>query len=186
MGSFKENECQAIVAHICTLKHKLRLRISHLISQLNLHFGIKYGPQQVSQVMLVVKNPPANAGDIETWVWSLGREDPLEEDVVTHSSILAWRIPQREGPGRLQRLKKCFKKLDTTERLSMHTHGPQWHKECKDTLLYMIRQKLGGNIYYDENVWVSATQVNSTKDLKTLSVTYRIIDSSPQDPYFNF
>ena len=32
-----------------------------------------------SQVVLVVKNPPTNAGDIEMWVWSLGREDPLEE-----------------------------------------------------------------------------------------------------------
>ena len=33
----------------------------------------------------------------ETWVWSLGQEDPLEEEVVTHSSILAWEIPRTEG-----------------------------------------------------------------------------------------
>ena len=38
----------------------------------------------------------------ETQVWSLGGEDPLEEGVVTHSSILAWRIPWTEEPGRLQ------------------------------------------------------------------------------------
>ena len=38
----------------------------------------------------------------ETWVWSLGREDPLEKEMVTHSSILAWRIPWMEKPGRLQ------------------------------------------------------------------------------------
>ena len=38
----------------------------------------------------------------ETQVWSLGREDPLEKEVATHSSILAWRIPWREEPGRLQ------------------------------------------------------------------------------------
>ena len=38
----------------------------------------------------------------ETWVQSLGREDPLEEEVATHSSILAWKIPQTEEPGRLQ------------------------------------------------------------------------------------
>ena len=38
----------------------------------------------------------------ETWVWSLGREDALEEGVATHSNILAWRIPWREGPGKLQ------------------------------------------------------------------------------------
>ena len=38
----------------------------------------------------------------ETWVLSLGREDPLEKEMATHSSILAWRIPWREEPGRLQ------------------------------------------------------------------------------------
>ena len=38
----------------------------------------------------------------ETWVRSLGREDPLEKEMVTHSSILAWRIPWTEKPGRLQ------------------------------------------------------------------------------------
>ena len=37
-----------------------------------------------------VKNPPAM---METWVWSLGREDPLDWEMATHSSILAWRIP---------------------------------------------------------------------------------------------
>ena len=38
----------------------------------------------------------------ETWVQSLGWEDPLEKEMVTHSSILAWRIPWTEKPGRLQ------------------------------------------------------------------------------------
>ena len=38
----------------------------------------------------------------ETWVRSLGREDPLDKKVATHSSILAWRIPWTEEPGRLQ------------------------------------------------------------------------------------
>ena len=37
----------------------------------------------------------------ETRVLSLGQEDPLEEGTATHSSILAWRIPRTEGPGRL-------------------------------------------------------------------------------------
>ena len=38
----------------------------------------------------------------ETWVRSLGWEDPLEKEMATHSSILAWRIPWTEEPGRLQ------------------------------------------------------------------------------------
>ena len=46
-----------------------------------------------------VKNPPAMQ---ETWVRSLGWEDPLEKGMATHSSILAWRIPWTEEPGRLQ------------------------------------------------------------------------------------
>ena len=46
----------------------------------------------------MVKNLPAMQG---TWVWSLGWEDPLEKGMATHSSILAWRIPQTEEPGRL-------------------------------------------------------------------------------------
>ena len=55
----------------------------------------------VSQVSLVVKNPPANAGDESCrFDQSLGQEDSLEGGMATHSSILAWRIP--EQPGRLQ------------------------------------------------------------------------------------
>jgi len=50
----------------------------------------------------VVKNPRAVQETQETWVRSLGREDPLEEGMATHSSILAWRIPRTEEPGRLQ------------------------------------------------------------------------------------
>ena len=50
----------------------------------------------------MVKNPPTNAGDIETRVRSLDQEDPLEEGMATHSSILAWRIPWTEESGGLQ------------------------------------------------------------------------------------
>ena len=38
----------------------------------------------------------------ETHIWSLGQEDPLEKEMATHSSILAWEIPWAEKPGRLQ------------------------------------------------------------------------------------
>ena len=47
----------------------------------------------------MVKNSPAVQ---ETQVRSLGRKDPLEEDMATHSSILAWRIPWTEEPGGLE------------------------------------------------------------------------------------
>ena len=48
----------------------------------------------------------------ESQVQSLGQEDPLEKEMVTHSSILAWEIPCTEEPGRLQ--SKGFQESDTT------------------------------------------------------------------------
>ena len=58
----------------------------------------------------MVKSLPAVQ---ETQVWSLGQEDPLEKEMATHSSILAWKIPWMEDPwGR--------KELDTTEWLRFH------------------------------------------------------------------
>ena len=54
---------------------------------------------QASPVTQMVKHPPAMH---ETWVQPLGREDPLEKGMVTHSSLLAWRMPWTEEPGGLQ------------------------------------------------------------------------------------
>ena len=50
----------------------------------------------------MVKNPPAKAEDVESQVQSLGQEDPFKEGMAAHFSILAWRIPWTEEPGRLQ------------------------------------------------------------------------------------
>ena len=54
---------------------------------------------RASLVVQLVKNLPAIQ---ETPVQFLGQEDPLEKEMATHSSILAWRIPRTEEPGRLQ------------------------------------------------------------------------------------
>ena len=60
----------------------------------------------------------------ETWVQSLGWEDPLEEDMATHSSTLVWRIPWTEEPGRLQSMGlQRVRHKDVTEKLSTaHNH----------------------------------------------------------------
>ena len=55
-----------------------------------------------SQVAIVVKNLPAIAGEIQMQVHSLSQEDPLEEGMATHSSVLTWRIPWTDESGRLQ------------------------------------------------------------------------------------
>ena len=71
-----------------------------------LHCGAVLGIERYLEASLVtspvaqmVKNLPAMQ---ETWVQSLGQDDPLEKKMATHSSILAGRIPWTEEPGRLQ------------------------------------------------------------------------------------
>ena len=58
-------------------------------------------PFQIFPGGSVVKKPPA-VREMQMRVQSLGQEDPLEEDMATHSSVIAWRIPWREKPGALQ------------------------------------------------------------------------------------
>ena len=71
-----------------------------------------------SLIAQLVKNLPAMR---ETWVSSLGWEDPLGKGMPTHSSILAWRIPWMEKPGRYSPWSR--KESDTTEKLTQaHTH----------------------------------------------------------------
>ena len=72
----------------CYLRMTLMMRID---------LGVSMGPElrRTSLVAQMVKNSPANAGDL---VRSVVREDSLEKEVTTHSSILAWRIPWTEEP----------------------------------------------------------------------------------------
>ena len=58
-----------------------------------------YARDRASLVAQVVKRLPAMW---DTWVQSLGQEDPLEREMATHSSTLAWKIPWTKEPGRLQ------------------------------------------------------------------------------------
>ena len=64
---------------------------------------------------------------LKTRVLSLGWEDPLEKEMATHSSILAWRIPWTEEPGGLQTMD--HKELDTTEQITVslfHRTEDKW------------------------------------------------------------
>ena len=68
--------------------------------------------QMLSLVAQTVKHLPIMR---ETWVQFLGQEDLLEKEMVTHSSILAWKIPWMEEPGGLQSM--GHKESDTTEQV---------------------------------------------------------------------
>ena len=55
----------------------------------------------------------------ETWVWSLGQEDPLEEEMATHSCIIAWRISRTEEPA-VHGVSKSQKQLSTGTSHTLH------------------------------------------------------------------
>ena len=75
------------------------MNISVAVATINSVYFISPMAQMASLVAQMVKNPPAMQ---ETWIWTLGWEDPLEKEMATHSSIPAWRIPWTEEPGGLQ------------------------------------------------------------------------------------
>ena len=81
----------------------------------------------------------------ETWVWSLGREDPLEKEMAPHSSTLAWRIPWMEEPGGLQSTGSQRVGHDWATSLSLSvpkniqiskdlSHQISWNRVCQSTL----------------------------------------------------
>ena len=77
----------------------------------------------------MVKNPPANTGEQETQIQSLGQEDSLEKEMATHSSILAWNIPWTEEPGGLQsmglqRVRHNSVQVQARTHAHTHTHTP--------------------------------------------------------------
>ena len=78
-----------------------------------------------SLVAQTVKNLPAMQ---ETGVWSLGQEDPLEKEMATHSSVLAWRISWTEKPGRLQSMGSQRVRHDWVTNAFMFTFKP--HHTC--------------------------------------------------------
>ena len=81
----------------------------------------------------MVKNPPANIGDVKDVVSFPGEEDPLEEDMATHFSILAWRISWTEEPGELQ---------------SMGSQGVEHDRATKTFTLSLVWMDESGVIKY--------------------------------------
>ena len=84
-----------------------------------------------SQVALVAKSLPEMQ---ETWVWSLGGEDPLGEGMDTHSSILAWEIQWTEEPGGLQSIGSHRVRHDwASEHSTAQGWNKLWVQKCKDS-----------------------------------------------------
>ena len=88
------------------------INLYHITTKLTIQEYDFANPQEIPK-WSAVKESTWNSGDV---VWSLGWEDHLEKEMVTHSSILAWEIPWTEEPGGLQSVGR--EELDTTERLN--------------------------------------------------------------------
>ena len=99
VNCFLVTKCYALSGGEKKKKTALNLKFLLLKVHGSSFFGILYYIWWASLVAQTAKNQPAIQ---ETWVLSLGRDDPLEKRMTTHSSTLAWRIPWTEEPGRLQ------------------------------------------------------------------------------------
>ena len=98
----------AILSVFETMKHSnclssvlIQFLVNGYVYNQRLYFSVMNSYILASQVVLLVKNPHVNAGNIRDVGLIPGREDPLEEGMETHSIILVWRIPCTEEHGGL-------------------------------------------------------------------------------------
>ena len=96
-----------------------------------------------------MKNPPAVQ---ETWVSSLGREDPLEKGKGTHSTILAWRIPLTEKPGRLQSMGSLRVGQDGVTSLSLFTFM-HWRRKWQPIPVFLPGESQGWGSLVGCRLW---------------------------------
>ena len=90
------------------------------------------------QVALVVKNLSANVGDVKRWrLWFLVWDNPLQEDMATHSSILTWRIPWTVEPGGLWPLDSQSQTWLSTQ-THTHTHTHPYFYICYPFISFFI------------------------------------------------
>ena len=107
----------------------------------------------------------------EMWVWSLSQEDPLEKEMTTHSSILAWIIPQTDKPGRLQSWPYRGSQRVGHDWQNEHTRTHASAEFSKYNILSTVSSK---NI---NNLHVSLITVIFTKTMRTLQEgVFRIWD----------
>ena len=88
-----------VAKELDTTEHKRHNMIDSLAQNLRWLYNLSLKERGASLVAQRLKRLPTMR---ETWVRTLGWEDPLEKEMATHSSILAWRIPWTEEPGGLQ------------------------------------------------------------------------------------
>ena len=107
----------------------------------------------------MVKNLPANAGDARDV--GLGQEDALEEGMATHSSILVWRIPWTEEPGRLQSMGSLGVGHDRVTSLSLFTFT-HWRRKWQPTPVFLPGESQGWENLMGCHLW-GHTELDTTE-----------------------
>ena len=110
---------------------------------------------RASLVAHMVKNPPATR---ETWVWSLGWEDPLEEGMAPHSSILARKIPWTEEPGGLQSMGSLRVGHNWATSLSLFTFM-HWRRKWQPAPAFCLENPRG------REAWRAVQSMSSQQDV---------------------
>ena len=122
------------------------------------------------------KESACNAGDKQRWVWSLGWEDTLQEEMATHSSILAWEIPWTEKPGGLQSTgsQRVGHDWIATEYTHTHTHTHTCHGEQNPSsvILWWTSDCLVMLVHTNSKMFIKAFQVVDNK-AKNTNQSYR-------------
>ena len=136
--------------------------INYLFDQSNdKRFQSQIQKVRASPMAQVVKNVPVMQ---ETWVWSLSQEDPLEKGMVTHSSILTWRIPWTEEPVKLQsiELKIVGHGWATNTHTHTHTHTrlPMWLSGKESTCQCRRCRRYGYDLWVWKIPWNRKCQPN--------------------------
>ena len=108
--------------------------------------------QEIDKIYVVAQMVKRLPTIQETWVQSLGWEDPLEKEMATHPSTLAWRIPWTEEPGRLQSLgsQRVGRDWATERHITSHVLHMSVHNPESKTQSFLVKYQVGSMIL---NVW---------------------------------
>ena len=113
----------------------------------------------------------------ETWIWSLGRKDPLEKEMATHSSILAWRIPWTEEPSGLQSTGSLRVGHDWATSLSLSTFL-HWRRKWQPTPVFLPGESQGrwAAVYgvTQSQTWLKLLSSSSSCKDDTLLINYSL------------
>ena len=127
------------------------------------YFFLNWSTVDLAQL---VKNLPAMQ---ETWVWLLDQEDPLEKEMATHSSILAWRRPWTEEPGRLQPMgHNSWKPLS-----DFHTVDLQCCVSFRCTAKWIYHYPLISSVIYHYRSWLVFSSINRVEFWRLYNTKHR-------------